>query len=175
MTIIEKISQAISLQSAEMTEDQINDIDSSVQSADELKGVLPDLKSGIDAYKEQETNCDNMISNWNAQKKLWKNRGEAVAAFISRAMTRFGLKTLDADGAAVKSTTRSVIVVNDEGLLAPYKPAVEALSRQLPEYVKLEMKIDKTKLNAHVNANPAILVNQPQDIYREEKTTYSLK
>lgn len=175
MNISEKITELINNQTTELTDEQVRDIDGSVLNAEELKDMLPDLKAGYDSFKEQENQCNTMQKNWAGMKKLWAARGEAIQAFVARAMSRFGLKTLEGEGAAVKSTTRTNIEADNDAILAPYLPAISALSRQLPEYVKLDVKVDKTKLNAFVKSNPKFLVDNPQAVYQKESTTYQLK
>lgn len=109
------------------------------QKADNYNALL--VKLG--AYSD---NIDAEIKRLQALKKTADNSVKRIKEHIKDTMEQFGLTAIEGGLCKMTLSTSTATEVNEEIVLAPYKPFIEALEKKLPAYISVEPKISKTGL-----------------------------
>ena len=82
---------------------------------------------------------------------------------------------LKVDGIKLSTSTRTVLEVDEQWLVAQYEALAEGLQQQLPDYVKVSLSVDKNKLFAHVKEDSTMLVQNPDKIHTNTSSSTTIK
>ena len=113
--------------------------ESLIQKVDNYNALVQKLKAYSDNIKAEKARID-------AIKKVADNSLARIKAHIKDTMERFGLKSIDGNFCKMYISTRKATEVDEEAVLAPYLKKIEALRAKLPDYVKLEVGVNRTAL-----------------------------
>ena len=105
--------------------------------------LTPELES---AWEETRESLIQKVDNYNALVQKLKAYSDNIKAHIKDTMERFGLKSIDGNFCKMYISTRKATEVDEEAVLAPYLKKIEALRAKLPDYVKLEVGVNRTAL-----------------------------
>ena len=127
-------------------------------------------------FKDSIELCDKNIKEWQENKKNWDGRIKQFAKVMGSILNRLGLTSVKSpDGTKIASSTRTVLEVDDEWLVSQYENLAEVLRKQLPEYVKVSLSVDKNKLSAYLKGDNTLLLNNPDKIHTKISTSVTIK
>lgn len=148
-----------------------------IPTAVDLKNGLPQLKKFSDNCDEQIEVCDRNAKQWAVQKKAIKAQSEAFKKLLGKILQRVnaGSKISGADGVSLKTSSRNGLEVDSEWLLSQYETQVNELRSNLPEFVKIELSVDKNKLSAHLQQDNTMMLDNPEKIHFKKGTSVTIK
>jgi len=119
------------------------------------------LVAKVDNYNALIQKLKNYSENIKAEsdrlaklKKTADNSLKRIKDHIKGTMECFNLKRIDGDYCKFTLSKSTSTEVDEETLLAPYRPAIEALEAKLPPYITLEVKISKAAIKEAVKGLP---------------------
>ena len=174
-TLIEEFDNACESQETldEQTKDRLAGI---IPSADEFRNALPALKAAKDLYEANAESADKNKKTWDASKKLWKNRSETLMDIIGRCVKKFrysGKVTMD--DTTLNISSRSYVDIDTDWLLSQYQGTIDTARAMLPEFIKLEVSVDKNKLSAFLKTDDTLLKDHPDKIHYNVSGSISFK
>lgn len=142
-----------------------------------LETSLAALKERIGAYDTNIQDSDRRVKEWQEAKKMWKSRKDQMLAILGEALKRLHVpgQTLKANGVKLSTSKRSSIEVDEDWLTAQFQSLADALQQQLPEYIKLSLSVDKTRLSAFLKKDNSLLVDYPEKVHVKESTSTTIK
>jgi len=161
----------------EFTQEQEDALVSLIPSKKDLENGLNQLKIFSDKCDENIELCDKNAKQWAAQKKALKAQSDAFKKLLGRLLEKLagGTKIKNADGIALKNTSRNGIEVDSEWLLSQYSAQADELRNKLPEFVKVELSVDKNKLSAHLQQDNSLMLDNPEKIHFKKGTSVTIK
>ncbi len=111
--------------------------ESLVKKVDNYNVLVQKLKAYSDNIKAEQDRLAKL-------KKTADNSLKRIKEHIKDTMEQFGLKSIDGNYCKMYLSSSTTTEVDEEVVLAPYVPAIEALSAKLPPYITIEAKISKT-------------------------------
>jgi hypothetical protein len=152
-------------------------IASCIDSRENLENGLPLLLKKAMGIKENVENCDKNIKTWQASKKTWAERSNAFHAILGEVIKSLHLpgNSLKAEGVKLAMSSRTSLEVDEDWLLGQYSPLAGALQKQLPDYLKVTIALDKTKLTQFLKADNSMLINYPEKIHTKTSTSTSIR
>lgn len=169
-TIEEQIKKEEDLEDKEY--DQMADL---IPNTEDLSNCLPLMKEKQDYYKEQLSRCDDNIKEWQESKKAWKTYQDRLLTLVGKILTKMNLKSASHDKIKAAITTRKVLEIDNDSILSEFKPMLDLLKNQLPEYVKVTMDIDKTALANYLKTDNSLLINNPEKIHWKDNNSVNLR
>lgn len=173
--IIRDISALAQAETSAITTETFAPLDGDISTAQDLREILPSLGAEYAAAKENASKCEANEKQWKSSKAVWKNRAEALTAFIGRQLERFKLKSADNGGVKVSSRITTNLETDDAALLARWEPDADVLRSRVPSYVKVTLSIDKTELKKAVEADQSLLLDYPEAVYWKDKKSFTIK
>ena len=158
-----------------ITESDIEEMALGVNTREELEEILPHLRNESNECKKNIAISDSNIKDGQGAKKFWQSRQQAITSVIGKVLTRLSLGKVSSQGASASTRTTNTLDVNDDELLKKYDQMKAVLETQLPDYVKVSLSIDKTKLTAAIQKNPDILTESKGNIKWVQKISVTLK
>lgn len=148
-----------------------------IKTREDLEDSLKELAKKNEDYKQNIDGCDKNIKIWQQSKKMWQIRQSTMLDILKEMMNKLapGQKKLTKDGTKLSVSSRTSLEVNEEWLLQQYQMFADALQTQLPDYIKVSLSIDKTKLFSHVKEDESLLVQNPEMIHTKESFSTTLK
>lgn len=148
-----------------------------IGSTDELGPALPAFKNKCLAYKELADNCDRSIKEAQAGKKLFTQRAKQFTAILGKLLTRLKVpnESFKYGGIKIATSTRTCLEVDTDWLLAQFDNELKAFEATLPEYISVELSIDKNKLLSFLKTNEDLLLNHPDRVHTKESKSTSIK
>ena len=151
-----------------------------------LAGMVKDKKTlteGLSAigekardFKEGIDSCDKEIKKWQENKKAWDGRMKQFVRVMGAILGNLGLTSVkNPDGTKIASSTRTVLEVDEDWLVSQYDNLAEILRKQLPDYVKVSLSVDKNKLSAYLKDDNTLLLNNPDRIHTKSSTSVTIK
>jgi len=175
-SFVDKFEEAIEA-SPELTEEKKQEIISMLPNAVALSDGLGVLKSTAARYAEQAEQCDQKKRMWEESKKFWNSRSAAFIALLGAAMQKLGVKggKVKTDEGTLSTSSRTTLEVDTDWLLSTWQQVAEDARALLPDYVTLELSVNKSKLSAHLKTDNSLLLNNPEKIHYNTSTSISLK
>lgn len=174
--LIEKFDDSIE-DTNTLDEAKRNDLASIIPSVEALSAGLPALLQKANEITVSISDCDKNIKNWQESKKLWSARLKAFTEVLGTVLEKLKVpgESLKADGIKLRTSKRTCLDVDEEWLVGQYRSIVDAIQKQLPEYIVLSMSVDKTKLMAYVNKDDKMLIEHPDKIHTRVSRSTSIK
>ena len=162
---------------SELSENQENMLASIITNKEDLKNGLPLLKRQSDYYDQNIETADKNAKAWTAQKKMYKAHSDALKKLLGKMLQRLtgGTKISGDDGISLKSSSRNGLEVDSEWLLSKYEKQTDELRAQLPDFVKVELSVDKNKLSAHLQNDNTLMLENPEKIHFKKGFSVTLK
>lgn len=175
-TLIDNFDDIIEEKEILSPEDKTSVI-SVISTRKELEDGLGLILDKVRDYKEKIDSCDQNIKNWQSSKKMWAGRTKALMDTMSALMQKLNIPNsgLKVDGIKLSTSTRTVLEVDEQWLVAQYEALAEGLQQQLPDYVKVSLSVDKNKLFAHVKEDSTMLVQNPDKIHTNTSSSTTIK
>lgn len=174
-TFLDRIDVIFEKEENGLKEEMFPELASLLNSTDDLGECLPEIVKRVAGFKDNADKCDSKSKQFSDSKKMWKTRCEQLEALVTYIMQSFNTKSLNANGSNAKITTREVLEVDADSLLALYSVLVDQLQQQLPDYVKVSIAIDKRALTTHMQKDNSLMVNHPEWVHTKESNTIKLK
>ena len=148
-----------------------------VGNKDNLENGLSLLLKKAEGLKENVENCDKNIKSWQESKKTWSGRSKAFLDVLGEVIKSLNLpnNSLKADGVKLAMSSRTTLEVDEDWLLGQYSALAGALQQQLPDYVKVTIALDKTKLSAFLKTDKSMLIQNPERIHTKTSTSTSIR
>ena len=130
----------------------------------ETAAALPQKIDGynhiLSRMKSIEDGCSAEITRLQALKKTAQNGQKYLKMHLLDAMQTFNIERLEGNTCKVfrKATPASVLIEDEAKMWSAYKGRIEKLQKQLPDWLTIETKVDKTALKAYLQNNPQALV-----------------
>lgn len=121
--------------------------ESLVQKVDNYNALVQKL----DAYA---TNIKAEVKRLQALQKTADNSLKRIKDHIKAVMEANGISTLEGKLCKMSLTHTTATETDDELILKPYEDAVEALRKQLPVYVNVDLSVSKAAIKEAANALP---------------------
>lgn len=173
--LIERFDDVIE-DNEQLSAEEQSKVISAVTNRKELEDGLYLILDRAKDYKEKVDNCDINIKNWQASKKMWAGRAKALMETMGALMKKLNLPdTLKADGIKLTTSTRTVLEVDEDWLIGQYAIFADQLRKQLPDYVKVSLTIDKNKLFAYVKGDAKMLMENPEKIHTSVSSSTTIK
>ena len=168
-TLIDNFDDIIEEKEILSPEDKTSVI-SVISTRKELEDGLGLILDKVRDYKEKIDSCDQ-------SKKMWTGRTKALMDTMSALMQKLNIPNsgLKVDGIKLSTSTRTVLEVDEQWLVAQYEALAEGLQQQLPDYVKVSLSVDKNKLFAHVKEDSTMLVQNPDKIHTNTSSSTTIK
>lgn len=159
---------------AEPVRDQIA---KAISDKERLAAGLPELLRKATDIKSSIDDCDRNIKTWQESKKLWNGRYKSFMDVLETVIRNLALpgNQIKANGVKLATSRRSSLEVDEDWLLGQYTALAAALQQQLPDYVKVSISLDKTRLAAAIKDDDSMLVNYPDKIHTRESTSTSIR
>ncbi len=160
-----------------LTDEQKQSLSCAFPSAEDLGKGLPLLKQKAEDYKNQIGTCDRYIKMYQDSKKMWKARSEAFLGILQQVLVRLNIpgKSIKAEGVKLSTRTTSVIEVDEDWLISMHQALADTLQQQLPDFIKVSLSIDKTKLNNYLKTDNTLLVQNPDRIHTKDSASTTIK
>ena len=164
-------------ESAELTEETINNVAGLIVTAKELSDGLPLLLEKAAQMKENIAGCDKNIKTWQESKKMWSARTSSFLRVLEKAMERLNVPGATLKNGKIKLATssRTSLEVDEDWLIGLYQPVMDSLTAGLPDFIKAELKVDKNKLSAYLKTDGTLLVDHPEHIHTKVTKSTSIK
>lgn len=121
----------------EVEEQWMETRESLVAKVDGYNALIQKLKAYSDNIKAEQDRLAKL-------KKTADNSLKRIKDHIKDTMQEFGLKTIEGNLCKISLATSKATEVDEDTVLAPFIPAIEALEAKLPPYVTIEPKVSKT-------------------------------
>lgn len=171
--IIEKIDLCFEEQDG-LTDEKYSTLDSEIKTSEDLEECLPEIKQRTDNYKKQADACDEKIKDWTDSKKMWQMREKQLKSFLEHTLSRLKITSIAKNNIKVKITSRTVTKVDETAIINAYKPLVDQVQAQLPEYLKLSLTVDKTALTNYLKKDDTLMKEHPEIVHSETSTSLRL-
>ena len=160
-----------------LTEEQTEKLTKGITTAQQLQNGLPLLLEKTQEYNEQIDSCDRNKKMWEESKKNWQIRQKNFLKSLEYLILKLNIQGRTLKNGSIKLSTskRTSLKFDEVWLLNQYAKYVEALQLQLPDYIKVNLTVDKNKLFTHVKGDNKMLVDNPDKIHTKETTSTSLK
>lgn len=161
----------------ELTVQDREELASQIKTPEDLTSGIVRLRDKANDYKSRAEECAKKIKEWQESKKGWEAKSKNLMDTLQLIMKRlaFPKDTLKADGVKLTVTTKTVLEVDEDWILGQYQALVEEMQHSLPEYIKVSLSVDKTKLFNHVKNDDTMLLSNPMEIHTKESLTTSIK
>lgn len=160
-----------------ITDAERDDLASIIPDRVTLEDGLPELLHKSDDMKSSIDDCDKKIKIWQESKKLWSARQKNLMDILELTMKKLGIpnQSIKANGIKLATNTRTTLEVDEEWLINLYESLSLTLQAKLPDYIKVSLSLDKTKLNAHLKTDQSMLVQFPEKIHTKSSTSTTIK
>lgn len=161
----------------ELTDTEKRTIASEIPDKEKLQDGLPLLLKKATDMKTSIEDCDIKIKTWQESKKLWNGRHKAFMDVLETLVGSLNLPgaTMKADGIKLSTSSRSSLEVDEDWILTQYEAMAKALQSQLPDYIKVSIALDKTKLSAFLKTDNTMLVQYPDKIHTKTTTSTTIR
>lgn len=89
--------------------------------------------------------CDQMIKFYQGKKKTFQNSVKGLKGYILYCMKLHGITKLEGQLCKARISKTSALEVDEDKMLAKYRKQLDELQEQLPSYITIEVKINKTE------------------------------
>lgn len=163
--------------SPELTDEQKEQLSSAFPSQERLEDALPMLLEKVNDFNSRIDFSDNQIKDWQKTKKMWDARKAALLEILGKALEILHVpgRTLKADGVKLSTSTRSSLYVDEDWLVQQYQQLADQLQAGLPDFVKVKLTIDKTKLGKHLQQDNSLQVDHPDRVHTKTSSSTSIK
>lgn len=141
----------------------------------EMGEILPGVKALMDDYKGKADACDQKVKDFQASKKMWKERQEKIAELMLACLRHLGVNEVKNGKLKCAMGSRTVLEVDEGALLMPYMEMAKVWAASVEPYVKVSVSLDKKALNDYVKTNPALLIDRPEVVHSKENFSVTLK
>lgn len=161
---------------AVLTDTDVETLVSMVTDKQTLTEGLTTIGEKAKDFKNCIDQCDKDLKEAQEKKKNWDGRMKQFTKVMGCILGRLGLTSVKSpDGTKIASSTRTVLEVDEEWLVSQYENLAEMLRKQLPEYVKVSLSVDKNKLSAYLKGDNTLLLNNPDKIHTKSSTSFTIK
>lgn len=128
-------------------------------------------------YAANEESCARSAAVWSESQKAWKSRREDLEKYLAHLLDRCGADRIvgNAGDTSLERTRRTVLDVNDAGMVALYDEEIRSLVAALPPYYSVKITVNKTKLAAFLKNDPAIQIAHPELLSTRENETVKFR
>lgn len=141
-----------------------------------FREALPEIKAFKDAYDGNIANADKNKKTWDESKKTWKQRSEILMDVLGRCAERFGIRGKVTEGETTLSlSSRKFLNLDTDWLVGQYRKEIDTAAALLPEFLKVDVSVDKKKLEAYLSTDSSLLVNHPDKIRWDISKSTSFK
>ena len=156
-----------------LDESKYDELDASAppsEAVDDL-GILDQI------YAANEESCARSAAVWSESQKAWKSRREDLEKYLAHLLDRCGADRIvgNAGDTSLERTRRTVLDVNDAGMVALYDEEIRSLVAALPPYYSVKITVNKTKLAAFLKNDPAIQIAHPELLSTRENETVKFR
>lgn len=141
-----------------------------------LQEGLHEIRQKADDFKKNADLCKQQLDSIRTQKEFCDRRIKLFNETLGRILLRLNVASVKSkDGIKITNSTRSVLEVDEEWLLARYENLADVLQKQLPPYVKVSLSVDKNKLSAYLKEDSTLLTDNPEKIHTKTSRSTSIK
>lgn len=164
-------------ENAQLTTEQKQELSQHIDTKESLEGGITLLLKKANNLKENVDNCDKNIKTWQESKKLWDTRSKTFLEVLGMVVQNLNIpgQSLKSDGVKLTVSKRTSLEVDEDWLLGRVQNMCDALQKQLPEYMKVTISIDKNKLKAFLDKDNSMLINYPEKIHSKVKASTTIK
>lgn len=175
--LIDLFEEKIENGTENFTDEDRDNVASVISNKEELKEGLKLFKSKADTYKANTENCDIKIKEWQKNKKTWKERHEKFMTVLGKIMTNLNVPGSAIANAGVKLSvsSRTALEVDDEWLIGQYQAIIDSCKASLPEYLTVDVKVDKNKLAAFLKKDASLQTNNPEKVHTKISRSITIK
>lgn len=148
-----------------------------VSSTSSLETGLPALLKKSEEMKQNVIICDRRVKDWQASKKAWESKNKALMDVLGTIIKDLNIpgSSIKADGIRLATSHRTSLEVDEDWLLGQYSMLAFQLQQQLPDYVKVSMSVDKTKLATFLKTDNSMLLSNPDRVHTRESATTTIR
>ena len=110
----------------------------------------------VRAEKAAQAALAEEIKRLQALKKTHENTEKRIREYLAWNMERVGADRINGTLSKAWFSKTSVLSADEDTLLKPYVPAMEAFRTALPSYVKVTLSVDKTALKGELDGGKEI-------------------
>lgn len=158
-----------------LTDESRKKIIAAISTKEELENGLGELLEKAEDMKTSIDECDKNIKSWQDSKKKWATRSKSFMEVLGGLLDTFGVSAVRAGGIKLAVSKRTALEVDEDWLINKYQMMADALQSQLPDYVKVSLAIDKTRLSAFLKTDNSMLVSDPEKIHTKETRSITIK
>ena len=175
--VIEALDDACEEGQGAVSEETKDRIAAIIPGEEEFREALPAIKASKEAYDNNVANADKNKKAWDDSKKLWKQRSDVLMDIVGRCAERLNMhgRVTEGDTTLNLSSRRFLNVSDPDWLIGQYQKQIDDAAALLPEFLKMEVSIDKKKLEAYLSKDVSLMVNHPDKIRYDVSHSVSFK
>ena len=97
-------------------------------------------------FKAEEAVCENEAKYWAAKKKVVQNAQKRIREHINDVMAYAGISKIEGEHCKISRRETQSLEVNEEEMFVSLQPRIDAFIASMPEFVKVDVSINKTVL-----------------------------